>query len=679
MDYYLDNADNNNPFAQNFDPQGHLTSWGHHQIFNVTLFNIYILGTIVETLQQIVFRYGGNILKFIKTQQLQTFILILDLLMVYLSMTYALTLARVIQMNPTTLLKLTMMWASIAPIIFGRVLITLIPLIPKLGPMLQTFQAMLGEIGIFAIPWFFVTSGFAVSLQVIFRPLNLPGFSNWIDIMNILFRSFADKFDWALLDDIDHLNLPWLSDDIARTYKLYGTLIMTIYTIISTIILGNLLIAIITNRYRPEQSKALFNLNFADAADTHRWMVRENLLSSPFNLVPILFFWLPYATRRKVHHREWTKWGVFPLDGFAVATPSHLTLPSGRNEIPHLIYLLVLHPLILAAMMVMYFIQLPYCVYFFAAFGHKKILAQLEDLRRKSFNSHGKGSLAATAGSGVGGLPLKLFGTTQIQPQSLQSVDAELALLREDSQKDQNDEKAAVDSGSLLMIMRAMGRVIQKILSFIIFLGLGLLFYTFVIGGLLVVFFPLLTYFLCIAWSMYHILAGGVFSFLSFLARATRFFSTQKSQVRPLSPPSVVESTCFAGKNVSERLRMDHEKKIRNEAILTKGELLACISDTFSEECVFAMERGFKGDEEAKRWAQALKGGDESGSGSSTPMASLSSASLQYSAARKMSQSEGTGNLNGQTKSPVDRLSRLSRTVTARAPPQSIQQGIDQE
>ncbi len=55
---------------------------------------------------------------------------------------------------------------------------------------------------------------------------------------------FSDKIEYATLDELDP-SMPGHS-----LLNLYGILVFVIYTIISTILLGNLLIAIITNRYR---------------------------------------------------------------------------------------------------------------------------------------------------------------------------------------------------------------------------------------------------------------------------------------------------------------------------------------------------------------------------------------------------------------------------------------------
>ncbi|GAX73238.1 hypothetical protein CEUSTIGMA_g692.t1 [Chlamydomonas eustigma] len=85
---------------------------------------------------------------------------------------------------------------------------------------------MLDEIAMFAVPWVIITAGFSMSLQVIFSSVGIPDFEN---IWNSFFFLFKGVFN---------------------AYDTYGYIILVTYCIISTILVGNLLIAIITNRYR---------------------------------------------------------------------------------------------------------------------------------------------------------------------------------------------------------------------------------------------------------------------------------------------------------------------------------------------------------------------------------------------------------------------------------------------
>ena len=111
-----------------------------------------------------------------------------------------------------------------------------------------------------------------MSLQVVFGPLEIPQFLGFQASLLTLFQAFADKFEYSVLDQIDDLGLP---EEAVQAYRLYGTIIFIIYTIVSTILLGNLLIAIITNRYRPESTRQQSILNFAQTVDAHQWLVSQ--------------------------------------------------------------------------------------------------------------------------------------------------------------------------------------------------------------------------------------------------------------------------------------------------------------------------------------------------------------------------------------------------------------------
>jgi hypothetical protein len=54
------------------------------------------------------------------------------------------------------------------------------------------------------------------------------------------------------------------------------------------------------------------------------------------------------------------------LTGFVPATPHHPSLPSGRSEIAHLIYLVTLAPILITASTALYLVCAPYCILYFA-------------------------------------------------------------------------------------------------------------------------------------------------------------------------------------------------------------------------------------------------------------------------------------------------------------------------
>ncbi len=59
--------------------------------------------------------------------------------------------------------------------------------------------------------------------------------------------AFSDKTEYAVLDPLSELDL---SPDIYGAFYAFGLTLFVSYAVISGILLGNLLIAIITNRYK---------------------------------------------------------------------------------------------------------------------------------------------------------------------------------------------------------------------------------------------------------------------------------------------------------------------------------------------------------------------------------------------------------------------------------------------
>ena len=686
-DYYLANSANSDPTDPSFyDVDGKLTRRARSTVFNCTLFALFMAGNVLEAVQQVIYRYGGNILAFVSTKRLQFFILCVDMFMLFLTVTYVLTISRKAHpVEPFEMLKLTMCWTALAPIVWGRILITFIPLIKKLGPMLTTFQAMLGEILIFAVPWCIITAGFSVSLQVIFTPLRIPEFRSWLDIAFLLFKSFADKFEWALFDAIDELGLP---DDVAKTYRIYGTVVMILYTILSTILLGNLLIAIITNRYKPEMAKAQFLLNFSETVDTHLWMVRHHLLSSPFNLIPMFFFWLPSAARRKVHPNVFFQYGLFGLDGFTPATPSHTYLASGRHEIPHLLYLLTIHPLMMGFTAFCFFVQSPYCCYIFASYGHEKLVKQFNDIRHASFRSSNGGTMARgltasqlltpnakgpniqarrrlstqSTGSPPSLSPLIIEG--ELNQRTIDEEMAALGGLASGSSSDQSTQNTS-SSRPLMILLASVQKAVMRIVSFVLFFLMGGIFYNLAIGGLLVLIMPLSIWIASIGWSLYHINAGALHSFLWGVVGIYRFiFSPNKSsKVSPDSPcaaPLIIEA--------EEKKNLFAERKLQGDALLTREEIERAILGSFSEGCCEEMRRGLLGDEVARGWAREANNRSKSGNGGPVSEVSLGgSEALSPSSSKTPLSSANNG--PSHHLSSTDQMSRLSRTSYKSPPP----------
>ena len=59
--------------------------------------------------------------------------------------------------------------------------------------------------------------------------------------------AFSDKTEYDVLDALRDMGLP---SEVYNPFYTFGLIILVSYAVISSILLGNLLIAIITNRYK---------------------------------------------------------------------------------------------------------------------------------------------------------------------------------------------------------------------------------------------------------------------------------------------------------------------------------------------------------------------------------------------------------------------------------------------
>ncbi|GFH08739.1 uncharacterized protein HaLaN_03756, partial [Haematococcus lacustris] len=308
------------------------------QTTNSILFLVCIAGNALEALVVLLTRYHLDAIRFMKREPLQMLYLGVDVLMLFLTISYVLRINhRMDHMDDGLFTRLTFVWAAMGPLVTGRLLLVMVPLLERLGPLLNTVQSMLLDLATFALPWLFLTAGFAVSLQVVFSDAHneeyapikrLSIFNSFWETMFFLFRGFTDKFDYTLFEEVP-----------SREARVYGQAILAIYFTLCGLLLANLLIAIITH----------------------------SLLSSPFNLVCLLFSWLPEGRRRKVHPYYWWTRGLPLLDGFTPASPRFPTVATGSAAVPHLLFLLCLLPLIWATALALVLVHAPLCILYFAA------------------------------------------------------------------------------------------------------------------------------------------------------------------------------------------------------------------------------------------------------------------------------------------------------------------------
>lgn len=206
----------------------------------------------------------------------------------------------------------------------------------------------------------------------------------------------------ALLGNFDFTVFQSVSN---KGTRVYGQVMFVLYTVFAAIVLSNLLIAIVTYKYKPEQIQQQSQFEQAKHLEHYSWMVDRSLVGSPVCLVQALLVLVPHVGRR-----SWVdgmlqvmKFFTHPMDGLFPGDESR-TFPRGKDELPYLTYLLTLYVVTMALCFVLYAIFLPYSIIHFSLIGHRKLLdAWLQS----------PGAVAADAGGdgvGVGG-SIKLQAT----------------------------------------------------------------------------------------------------------------------------------------------------------------------------------------------------------------------------------------------------------------------------
>eukprot|EP00198_Chlamydomonas_reinhardtii_P005461 XP_001694797.1 predicted protein [Chlamydomonas reinhardtii] len=107
------------------------------------------------------------------------------------------------------------------------------------------------------------------------RPQLPDTYGNFAASMLSLFSSMLGNFDLTIYD-----GLP-------PAQRLYGIIMSVIFLVISAILLLNLLVAIITNRYRPEEVEAETKFKKAQIVNYYQTQVSRNLVCSPFSLLQV--------------------------------------------------------------------------------------------------------------------------------------------------------------------------------------------------------------------------------------------------------------------------------------------------------------------------------------------------------------------------------------------------------
>ncbi|KAG2438699.1 hypothetical protein HXX76_005245 [Chlamydomonas incerta] len=347
---------------------------------------LWLFGNLVEAMETVSAAYGGRLAKYIKANPQEFFFLLCDAMLLSLAVGYLLMMTDTAHMPMDIFMRLTLVWCSLAVPVFLKFLYMLVPLFQRLGPLLNTVYNMMQELVAFALPFAVITTGFATSYYIVHHAVPGGEPTAFVDVMLMYFSAFLGAFDLHQWDDLANPEL-----------RVFGITLMVIYLIIAGILLANLLIAIISYKYRPDQVAAQSVFGLAEVVDRHQIQVDFHMLCSPFCLLQLPCRVLPRGSRPAILPYTFYRVGLPPLEGFRPAAPHMATVLTGRDAVPQLMFHLTLHPLMLAGTAVAFFALSPFLVLRFGLVGHHRVLDRL-------WPSRGGGSdKAGSNGDGVGG------------------------------------------------------------------------------------------------------------------------------------------------------------------------------------------------------------------------------------------------------------------------------------
>ncbi|CAM9810440.1 unnamed protein product [Scytosiphon promiscuus] len=159
------------------------------------------------------------------------------------------------------------LYALSAPFLFSRILF-FGQILQFQGPMIQVIAAMMADFIRFAVIMAVVMLGFAVSFFALFR----DG-TTWLNVFN------------AMLGDV------FFEDFEGEVYEAVGTILLVMYLIVITILLLNLLIAVLSTSHSRMQDKAEqeYKVSKARFVQHYSSVVSKDLLPPPFNLLNMSF------------------------------------------------------------------------------------------------------------------------------------------------------------------------------------------------------------------------------------------------------------------------------------------------------------------------------------------------------------------------------------------------------
>ena len=187
---------------------------------------------------------------------------------------------------------------------------------------MQVIFAMSSELIQFVVVMGVVMLGFAIAFFALVREIDDSTFSG--SLLGVLF---------AMLGELSFF------DEFAETrYEAVGTLLLATYLIIMTIMLLNLLVAVLSTSHSKLEGNVLIRVSRARFYMLYRWVVEVDVLPAPFNLLQMVAV---------------VPCGVFDL---VVQRKSHVAV---RKSVGRVAFWLVMGPVAIVAGTLLWLVSLP--------------------------------------------------------------------------------------------------------------------------------------------------------------------------------------------------------------------------------------------------------------------------------------------------------------------------------
>jgi len=255
-------------------------------------------------------------------------------------------------------------FCSAGVLVWVRLLQLVVPVYHSLGPLLTTTAAMVSEVVAFVFPYIVVLSGFATLMTGVYAD-SVTGYSSWIESMLTLFAAMLGDFSFDAFE-VDKTT----GDAMPGHMTIFGQVVLVLYLVMVAILLLNLLLAIMLNRYKPEEAEGQSQFKQAQVVDYYQQQVEQTYMCGPLNLLHCLLFWLPKPPRslQRSHRTE----ALMLVNPDGEVLPEMINNPefdllAGRGEFPHFVFLLTVYPLLSLAAVGGYILCLPFAVLQFSA------------------------------------------------------------------------------------------------------------------------------------------------------------------------------------------------------------------------------------------------------------------------------------------------------------------------